>query len=216
VSPPLVIGTDDPVVAELADALGGSISRAPEIRPVPDDITWEWSEPLERWRAELAQGDPTRSVVVAAFAPPAAARPLAELGLDAWVGRAEGALATWIAALGAAKVRTADGGALVAVLDRPPPLDSRGRAVESGVADAVEALVRSLARSEGPRGVRVNAVTTPARVTGEQVVSPAPPLNSFPGTLAREVAGAARLLLAEDAAGVTGTVVHADCGRSWR
>jgi NAD(P)-dependent dehydrogenase (short-subunit alcohol dehydrogenase family) len=216
VSGPLVIGPDDPGVAELAHALGGTRAVVPVVRAVPDDPGWRWSEPLEVWRSEVAGGDPAPAVVVAGPAPAVAPHPLAELTADEWAQRAETALAVWVAALGAGKARTADGGALVAVLDRPAPLDSGGWAAESGVADAVEALVRSLARSEGPRGVRVNAVSTPLRVTAPEVVDPAPPLRSFPGRLDREVAGAVRLLLAEDAAGVTGTVVHADCGRSWR
>jgi enoyl-[acyl-carrier-protein] reductase (NADH) len=112
--------------------------------------------------------------------------------------------------------RCADGGAIVAVIERPSPLDCIGWAPESGVADAVEALTRSLGRSEGPRGVRVNAVTTPARLTGADVVAPPPPLATFPGTVEREVVGAVRLLLSDDAAGLTGTVTHADSGRSWR
>jgi hypothetical protein len=48
------------------------------------------------------------------------------------------------------------------------------------------------------------------------VVDPAPPLAAFPGSVLLEAVGAVRLLLEPDALGLTGTVVHADCGRSWR
>ena len=74
----------------------------------------------------------------------------------------------------------------------------------------------SLARSEGPRDLRVNAVTTPARLIHGAVPAPPPPLASFPGTVEREVAAAAQMLLSGGVLGVTGTVVHADSGRSWR
>ena len=89
-------------------------------------------------------------------------RPSPRSGSTRWVARAELALARWVTAFGVAKLRCADGGVVVAVVDRPAPLDSAGWAPESGIADAVEALTRSLARSEGPRRVRVDAVTTPA------------------------------------------------------
>ena len=112
--------------------------------------------------------------------------------------------------------RVADGGAIVAVAERPSPLDCAGWAPESGIADAVEAFVRSLARSEGGRGVRVNAVTTPARFVTGPVVAPAPPLPSFPGSIDADLAAAATMLLGPGVVGVTGAVVHADAGRSWR
>jgi hypothetical protein len=41
-------------------------------------------------------------------------------------------------------------------------------------------------------------------------------LASFPGTVEHEVAAAARMLLGGGVLGVTGAVVHADGGRSWR
>ena len=213
---PLVIGPDHPVVAELAHALGADVDRLPPVQPVADDHAWGWAEPLERWRDRAAAAWAVDAVVVSVPAVVTEPRPLAAVDPDEWTERVEGALATGVAALGAAKARCADGGAVVAVVDRPPPLDSAGWAPESGVADAVEALARSLARSEGPRGVRVNVVTGPGRVLPERIVAPAPSLPTFPGRLDAEVAGAVRLLLAPDASGITGTVVHADCGRSWR
>jgi NAD(P)-dependent dehydrogenase (short-subunit alcohol dehydrogenase family) len=103
----------------------------------------------------------------------------------------------------------------VAVVERPAALDCAGFAPEASVAEAACALVRSLARSEGARGVRANAVASAARLAPARVVEPAPPLARFPGEIAREVAGAVRLLLAADASGVTGQVLAADCGRSW-
>ena len=136
-----------------------------------------------------------------------------DLEPEVWEARAEAPLVAWLQALGAAAAACADDGVIVSVVDRPPPLDAAGWAPESGIADAVEALTRSLARSEGVRGVRVNAVTTALRVARPPVVDPQPPLARFPGDV-DDVAGAVRLLL--EASGVTGQVVHADLGRSWR
>lgn len=211
---PLVLATDDDDAAELAAALG---ARALPV-PAPDHLEgdWEWGAALEDWRAATAEGPRTDRVVVAVWSAPTAATGVVELDVDDWLTRAEAPLAVWVAALGVARARCADGGAIVAVVERPSPLDCAGRGPETAAADAVEALVRSLARSEGPRGVRVNLVTTPRRLAPEQVVAPAPSLATYPGTVAAEVAGAVRLLLSDDGAGVTGTAVHADCGRSWR
>jgi enoyl-[acyl-carrier-protein] reductase (NADH) len=141
---------------------------------------------------------------------------LAGLSAEQFEARAERPYAAWYAALGAASRRCRDGGVIVALVERPSPLDCAGWSPEGGIADAVEALARSLARSEGSRGVRVNVVTTPLRMMPERVVAPLPPLASFPGSMHVEVLGAVTMLLGDGVAGVTGTVVHADCGRSWR
>lgn len=202
---PLVIGDDSPAVRALAAALGG--------RPLalPAD-----AGELEAWRARESSGARAGRTVVCPLADaPAAPAALITLEPRAWLARAEDPLARWVFALGVASARCADGGAIVAVVERPAPLDCAGRAPESAVAEAACALVRSLARSEGPRGVRVNAVLTSARMAPERPVAPAPALARFPGSLEREVAGAVRILLAEDAAGVTGQLLAADCGRTW-
>ncbi len=213
---PLLIGTEHTSVADLAAVLGAEAEVMPSAEAEGDGLDWTWAAALEAWRAEATARPPVSRVVVAPWEPVARPAPLVQLDLADWVRRAEVAIARWVAAFGVAKARCADGGAVVALVDRAAPLDCAGWAAETGVADAVEALVRSLARSEGPRGVRVNAVTTPARLTALPVVDPAPPLAAFPGSVLLEAAGAVRLLLEPDAIGLTGTVVHADCGRSWR
>jgi len=209
----LFLGSGQHEARELEAALGADLVAVPG--GGEHDLDWSWSGPLESWRTSVETGPKAARVVVAPWADAPEQRPLVDLDLDAWLARSELALARWVAALGVAKVRCADAGVIVAVVDRPAPLDCAGWAPESGIADAVEALVRSLARSEGPRGVRVNAVTTPARLTRRPVVDPPPPLARFPGTIEHDVLGAVRLLLSPDAAGLTGTVLHADSGRSW-
>jgi NAD(P)-dependent dehydrogenase (short-subunit alcohol dehydrogenase family) len=214
----LLIGSDAPEVAVIAAALPADLLPLPsELAEEGASTGWPWAEELEAWRTAALPEPAVEAVVVAAWTTtPNAPALLAEVGLDAWVARGEAPLARWFAALGVASRRCADGGAVVAVIEQPAPLDCAGRAAEAGVADAVEAMVRSLARSEGGRGVRVNAVTTPIRLVTGPVADPPASLATFPGTIEGEVVGAVRMLLSGDAAGVTGTVVHADCGRSWR
>jgi len=185
----LVLGT--PAAAPLAERLGATV-------------------------ADVASDGPSAErVVVAAWPDRLEPGAVDDLSPDEWAARGEEPLVEWLVAMGAAAARCADGGVIVAVVDRPPPLDAAGWAPESGIADAVEALARSLARSEGPRGVRVHAVTTASRVARPPVVDPQPPLGGYPGDL-DDAVGAVRLLLDDETAGLTGTVVHADRGRSWR
>jgi hypothetical protein len=209
----LLIGTDVPEVRVLADALEAEFIAVPTIGTAEGD--WP-AKVLDAWRDEVASGPAADRIAVAAWPVVQSPSPLVDADASDFAARCELPFAAWFAALGAAVQRAADGGSVVAIVERPPPLDCAGWAPESGVADAVEAFVRSLARSEGPRDLRVNAVTTPARLIHGAVPAPAPPLASFPGTIGREVAAATQMLLGGGVLGVTGTVVHADGGRSWR
>jgi NAD(P)-dependent dehydrogenase (short-subunit alcohol dehydrogenase family) len=201
----LVIGDESSASSALAEALGGDALAVPAS-----------AAELEAWRARELGGEPHRRIAIGLFAQPARAPlPIVATSPDDWLARAEDTLVRWTFALGVAAARCEEGGAVVAVVERPAPLDCAGFAPEAAVADGVCALVRSLARSEGARRVRVNAVLTSARTAPAHPIAPPPALASFPGSLAREVAGAVRLLLADDAAGVTGQTLAADCGRTW-
>lgn len=214
----LLIGSGVPAVEELRAALGAELLALPDEAALGVATDWPWGDTLEGWRDDASSGPVADQVVVAAW--PVAGgerREMVEARLDEWVVETEEPFARWFAALGVAVSRCADGGSIVAVIERPPPLDCAGWAAASAVADAAESMVRSLARGEGGRGVRVNGVTTPVRLQQAPMVQdPAPSLATYPGSVGVEVAGAVRVLLASDAAGITGTVVHADCGRSWR
>ena len=203
--------TEALLLAKLTDA---QVIETPRFDVV--DESWGFAEMLDEWRGLVIKGPQHSQVIVAPWVESLHAGTLDDIAMTNWIERFEAPLAMWTAALGAASRLCADGGVIVAVVDKPSPLDTSGWLPETAVADAVEALVRSLARSEGKRGVRVNAVTTPCRTSLEPVVAPAPSLRTFPGTVDIEVAGAVRLLFADDACGLTGVVLSADCGRSWR
>lgn len=205
--------------AELIDvpALALASARNGTGTPWEELGSWPWAAELDAWRTDACWGAGHRRVVVAPWdeeVPLAVA--LDDLGAEGWVARHELPFARWFAAMGVAARRCVDGGAIVAVIERPAPLDCAGRAAETGLGDAIESMVRSMARAEGHRNVRVNAVTTPTRLRPANVVDPAPSLARYPGTVDADVLGAVRLLLAEDALGITGTVLDADDGRSWR
>jgi NAD(P)-dependent dehydrogenase (short-subunit alcohol dehydrogenase family) len=209
------VGARHPLADTLADAL-----PAPRRVEVPDVPTrtgwqWEWADALDAWRDALApQLQGSRSIVVCTW-PPAAPSRLVDLSPDAWVAAAEWPFALWFSALSVAATTVADGGAVVAVVERPVALDAPGYAASMSIGEGVLALVRSLASAEGARGVRVNAVTTEVATAPPVLLGAAPTLPAFPGRPGHEVAGAVRLLLSPDACGITGTAVRADCGRSW-
>ena len=118
--------------------------------------------------------------------------------------------------MGVASRCVADDGAVVALVEAPAPIDSAGWTPECGVAEGAIVLARSIAQSEGERGVRVNAVTTCTRLGGGEL-APAPALaERYPGSIVGEVSGAVRLLLSDDARGMTAGVTHVDCGRTLR
>jgi NAD(P)-dependent dehydrogenase (short-subunit alcohol dehydrogenase family) len=213
----LLLGTAMPVVAELADALEAELVAVPvPALPAEGALGWSWAEELDRWRAAHVDGARVARIVVAPWAADVAWAPLDEVDLDGWLTQCEVPLARWWAALGVAARRCADGGAIVAVVEAPPPIDSAGWGPAAAVAEAAENMARSLAHAEGPRRVRSNTVTTPLRLQHPPLVDPRPPLATFPGTIGHEVAGAVRLLLGGDAAGVTASTVHADSGRWMR
>lgn len=216
----LLIASPVEVLSGLREALSAELEPVPAC-PVGDDAdgfdaAWADVDVLQQWRASASSGSTMPAVVVAVWPATQAAAPLMSMSAADFAHRSEWPFVAWYAALGVAVSRCADGGTIVALVERPSPLDAAGWAPESGGADAVEALVRSLARSEGPRGVRVNAVTTPARVAPTRPIAPAPPLSVYPGRIDVEVTDAVTMLLGAGVGGVTGTVVHVDCGRSWR
>jgi NAD(P)-dependent dehydrogenase (short-subunit alcohol dehydrogenase family) len=233
--PWLFVGHGTGLAAELCAGLGGPGAPAvaavtpPPLVPDPgasagggrgtaagDTWSWGWAPAVSAWGAALRDGPLAASAVVCTWdatdLPPAT--PLVDLTPEAWVRQVELPLALWSTAVVAAAERCRDGGSLVVVVELPAALDGEGRADVVAVAEGVVTLARSAALVHGERGVRVNVVaseltTVPATLTGM-----APALPGFPGRAAHEVAGAVRMLASPDAAGVTGTVVRADCGRA--
>lgn len=202
----IFIGTDNADARGIADALAARFIAVPA---ADNDQAWV------QWRDGLKTETPAPKVVVSLMPDLPQQAPLASLSSAEWLARGETPLLRWMEALATAAPLCADNGALVAVVDCAPPLDSAGLAPEAGVAEGVEALMRSLSLSEGKRGVRANAVVTPARIVTKPIVAPAPPLNGFPGSLQDDVVRTVRLLLSEDAKYLSGHTLPADRGRSW-
>lgn len=204
-----MIGTPTAEVRALATALDAEWLEVPALETAD-------AAALEGFR--LAHEDSQRHarVVVAVWHAQVVRSSLVDLEQEEWERRGELPLVAWNVAMGVASRLVRSDGALVAVVEAPAPIDSSGWSPECGIAEAAIVLARSFAQSEGERGVRANAVTTPLRLGGGEL-APAPALpDRFPGTLEADVVGAVRMLLSEDAAGVTAGVVHADCGRALR
>lgn len=210
----LVIGSDTEPVAALSAELAARSQTLPVLEGA-EDTHWPWADSLQQWRGRVATGAPSSRILVMVWPEPRPHTSLMDSGLPEWSQRAEAPLAQWFAALGCAQALASDGGSVVALVERPAPLDAAGRSAEVAVAEGVIALIRSLARSEGGRGVRFNALTTPLRLSPDHLVHPAPALATYPGQLHREVVGSVRMLLGGDSSGITGSVLHVDCGRSW-
>ncbi len=97
--------------------------------------------------------------------------------------------------------------------DRPGALDAVGHGAEVVVGRRRRqrhAFARGTRRR--PRRTGQHGLQRAPHAASDLPGSP-PPLATFPGTVGDEVAGAVRMLLSDDAAGVTGTVVSRD-GRS--
>jgi NAD(P)-dependent dehydrogenase (short-subunit alcohol dehydrogenase family) len=207
------VGTGAPESAALAEALGATdVATCPA---PPADTGWGWdvAGTIEAWTDELRELPARDRVVVCTWPDPAPAVALAALDPDAWRRQVEWPTALWYSTLVAVSARGADGGSVVVVADRPASLDVLGRGAEVTVAEGVANVVRSLAAREGGRGVRVNTLFSALHTSTAGLDGSPPPLASFPGTVDREVAGAVRMLLSDDAAGITGAVISATGGR---
>jgi hypothetical protein len=177
----------------LVAPLGGQWREVPAVTV---DVGWSAGPAIEEWRDATIEGSKVRDVVVAVW--PESPRPvvLADQDLGQWVSTMEVPFALWFAALAAGSERCADGGQLVAVVDRSDPKDAAGWGAETAVADSVTVMSYSFARIHEHRGVRVNLVTSPARLAG-----------SRNGTM-DEVVGAVALLLSNRGRGMTSAVIH--------
>jgi NAD(P)-dependent dehydrogenase (short-subunit alcohol dehydrogenase family) len=203
---PLLLATACGPTRTLAEGLGT------ELTPLPSTLE---PDGFERWREGQLAAAAADHIVVCVWPDAPDARPLVEVGEPEWRQRFELPYLLWNVALGAAGRRCADGGSIVALVQAPPALDSAGLTPESAIADGVLALIRSVAAAEGRRGVRANLVTTPIGLVRDPSCLPAPPLAGvFPGRLENEVAGSIRLLLSNEACGLTGRCLPADGGRT--
>ena len=203
--PILVLGSDCEAVHGLASRLEADFEALPQIN-LP--------EAFEDWRAKTAGGEKRARILIAPWNEHPQRGELMTLDSAGWRARFELPYLLWNFALGAAARRVADGGAVVGLIQNAAAIDAPGWTPEFAVADGALSLVRSIAASEGTRNVRANLVSTPIGLVTRDVILPRPPLDLFPGELEEEVAGCVRLLLSQDAKGLTGRLLSADGGRS--
>ncbi|MFK7894989.1 MAG: hypothetical protein AB8G23_04085 [Myxococcota bacterium] len=205
----LVLGSDCDAIRTLTSAL----AREAEIdfEPLPPLGA---TDTFESWRNKTGLEAPQSRIVVAPWNDAPQKGALMELGGEQWRARFEAPFLLWNFALGAAARRVADGGSIVGLVQNAAALDAPGWTPEFAVADGALSLIRSVASSQGARGVRANLVSSPIGLVTSDVILPKPPLDLFPGSLEEEVAGSIRLLLSKDAKGLTGRLLPADGGRS--
>ncbi len=195
---PLVVGT--PAARSLADGLGAELEELPAVVLDPG---WSQSPAIEVWREAQRNAIPVRSAVVAVWPEAMVPSPVVHLDLDGWSARFETSFALWFCSLAAACERCTDGGQVVAVTERPEGKECAGWSLESAVADAVEVMVRSLALVHRPRRVRVQVVSTSARL-GSGAGGP-PDLT--------DVVGAVTMLLAAEVPSVNTAVIRLGADR---
>lgn len=210
----LLLGRSGAATNELAAALDAVVGEP------PPDVTisgtaWNWASEVEVWAQGVAAGAPAAHIALCTWAPAAPPVSLADQDPRDWAEAVEVELAIWSRGIGAAAQRCTPGGSVVAVVERPSPLDAFGRVATLAVAEGLVGFARSAALAHGPRNVRVNVVATALWTAPQDLLGSAPPLSGFPGTVGHEVAGAVRILWSDDACGISGTVIRADLGRSW-
>jgi NAD(P)-dependent dehydrogenase (short-subunit alcohol dehydrogenase family) len=212
----LLIGHDLEATRQLGASLGLPIQSPPTLADAPTEgWDWPWRDALATWGEELRSAPQPDAVVVCTWPEPTPAIALVDLGHRRWIDQVELPVATWFTAVSAAASLCADGGSVVVVAERPAALDCLGRSDMTALAEGLAALTRSAALIHGPRRCRVNLVTTELFSAPDTLLGMPPPLPSFPGSPGNEIAGAVEMLWSPAAAGVTGTVVRADCGRAW-
>ncbi len=181
----------------LAEGLGATLHELPG---VVLDADWSDGPLLETWRDRELAGPRVSSSVVAVWTEPPVPTSVGGLELDGWTAGMETGFALWFAALSVACSRCEEGGQVVAVTERPEPKASAGWALPSAVADAVEVMAKSLGQVERSRGVRVNVVSTSARLGTD-------PSSPWDGLL--EAVG---MLLTGGGPAVDGAVIRVRCG----
>jgi NAD(P)-dependent dehydrogenase (short-subunit alcohol dehydrogenase family) len=207
------IGTGSEDSSRLAGTLAARRVLTAPVPPPAPSWEWDWSDVLAGWTEEIDALPTADRVVVCTWPDADPSVPLLDLDPASWRRQVEWPTALWFMTLAAAAGRCADRGSVVVVVDRPATLDAPGHAPAVTVAEGVTNLVRSLAAREGGRAVRVNAVLSARHTRAEGLLGSPPPLASFPGRIDVEVAGAVRLLLSDDAAGVTGSAISPTGGR---
>jgi hypothetical protein len=188
---PRVIGTA--AAGPVAAGLGTTVDELPT---VVLDPAWSQGPVIEAWREAQGKVPPVASLVVAVWPDAVSPSSVVTLGPEEWSARLETSFALWFCALAAACEGCADGGQVVAVTERPEGKQSAGWSLESAVADAVEVMVRSLALVHRSRRVRLQVVSTSARLGGRTE------------TPVADVVGAVAMLLGADAPGVNTAVIR--------
>ena len=216
----IMIGPSNSMTAALGRALGiDDVQGLPDFdgggsaSPSVDPWSWSWAPRIQRWSDEFRTSDQRKQVVVCCWNEVPAIR-FVDLGPAEWMERLEWHMAVSFAALRSAGDVCGDGGSIVIVVERPYALDAEGYSTTVAAAEGILSLGRSMAASLGSRSIRVNGITTELTTAPDVPAGPPVFLPTFPGRIETEVAGAVRFLLSDESAGLTGSVLTADCGRT--
>ena len=214
----VVVGAPSPLVQEILAQLGSRGHHAVSIGGAGFNL--DHPDAVEECFAE-ACGDRRVGVLVHADIPPGAAQPRALMDLDAkgWDLRCESIIRSTLLVFQAAHRRLAAGGSVVLVAPSISLGGEAGLAAWSAAAEAQRNLAKVAARRWGGAGVRVNVVSVPPALLGDDSDTemgrdsgPPSPAPGEPAATVSAVADLVCMLVGPESRSLTGSTLVADGG----